>query len=133
MLESVSLPSSILVRNELNPEYYRLPIVQENRIDTLMITSVRNLGEMNATYKVELSLKQKKILHQLYSLYDKNPRSLNVIKDEFYRRLTPKENLNQIANWWKQIPMSFSITAVGRVLAYANIKRCEPSLPDLSL
>ena len=133
LLESVSLPSSILVRNELNPEYYRLPIVQENRIDTLMLTSVRNLGEMNATYKVELSLEQKKILHQLYSLYDKNSRSLNVIKDEFYRRLTQKENLNQIANWWKQIPMSFSITAVGRVLAYANIKRCEPSLPDLSL
>ena len=41
------------------------------------------------------------------------------------------EYLHALKLWWDDIPQSFDITQVGRILAQTNAKRCDPSLPDL--
>lgn len=41
------------------------------------------------------------------------------------------EPLKTLQEWWNSISGAFSITGVGKIIAYINAKRCIPELPDI--
>ena len=40
-------------------------------------------------------------------------------------------SLKTLHEWWDSISGAFSITGVGKIIAYINAKRCIPQLPDI--
>ena len=132
LLEEVALPKDLLVDNELNAEYVRLLVVTEKAIEKLQLSQQVNLSGNIITIPVALTTEQKNKLYEIYSLYTKETNVLNLIKQRFKEELLNRQHLNKILNWWNSIPSSFSITGVGKVLAHANTKRCDNTLPDLN-
>ena len=45
--------------------------------------------------------------------------------------LDEHEPLKTLQEWWNSISGAFSITGVGKIIAYINAKRCIPELPDI--
>lgn len=131
LLESVEL-TNILVPNELDANFLRIPVVTENSIEDLSITKLLTVEGNTFPTIVKLSDLQKDTLHKVYALYEHDKSTLDKIKKDFLEELLKHQHLNVLRNWWNQIPLSFSITAVGKVLAHANAKRCDNSLPDLN-
>lgn len=132
LLEEVALPRDILVDNELNTEYVRLLVVNEEVIESLQLTQHMNLSGNIIRIPIALTTEQKNKLYEVYSLYTKEVKILNLIKESFKEKLLERQYINKVLNWWNNIPSSFSITGVGKVLAHANAKRCDNTLPDLN-
>lgn len=130
-----NLPADILCDHELRPDYARLNILSINRLDLVALHSVQQLnlnGQIvSLPVQSQLSDKQKQTVKNIYDLYSKesNLRDENVV--EFIKLWDKHESLKKLKNWWDSIPLSFTITAVGRVLAHANAQRCDPTLPAL--
>lgn len=129
MLNKSNIPLNILVYNSLNSEYLKLDVMNESNIDSLEIIIKLN-GSDNITRK-DLTESQKQVLHEIYKMYDMDENMKLLIKNKFIEELNKRPNLAKIKDWWNKIPVPFSITAVGRVLAYSNAKRCDESLPPL--
>lgn len=126
LLSQVSLPINFLIENELNSEYLRLPITSTGDIDNSSLYVHTATG-----ISVPLSNTQKDALHKIYALYDSDNEVLDSLKHQFLEELVKRPSLQKVREWWNSIPTAFSVTAVGRVLAHANTKRCDNSLPDL--
>lgn len=130
-----NLPADILCDHELRPGYARLRILSIERLDLVVIQRVQQLnlnGQIvSLPVQSKLSDEQKQAVKNIYDLYSKesNLRNDNVI--EFIKLWDKYESLKKLRNWWDSIPLSFTITAVGRVLAHANAQRCDPKLPAL--
>lgn len=135
LMKESKLPTDILCDHELRPGYARLRIQDINRLDLLAINSilrVNNNGHIvSLPVQTILSDDQKQTLRNIYALYskDSNLRDGNVA--EFFKLWDTYESLKKLRNWWDSIPGSFTITAVGKVLARANAQRCDPTLPAL--
>lgn len=132
LLSDANLSDNLLVINELNPIYFRIPVVNEKRIDALSLEIQVNMGGKSVEAPVSLSDGQKNALHKIYALYDNDKDILKEIKAQFLTEILKRPNLKKVREWWNHIPSSFEITAVGKVLAHANAKRCDNSLPDLN-
>jgi len=131
-LEEKNLSSDLLVENELNNEYVRLPMPTPSSINSMsLVCFSQNDGQTTRT-TTALTPDQKNALHKIYGLYDKNNAVLAKIKTQFNYEIQKRGNLRKVQIWWNSIPTSFDITAVGKVLAHANAKRCDDSLPDLN-
>ena len=131
LLTEAQIPATILIDNELDNDYVRLAVVAESEIDTITLSRSAEINGENIQLNVPLTPEQKLKLHEIYALYDNNSATLEKIKRKFNQELQKRENLRKIQLWWNNIPNSFSITAVGRVLAHTNAKRCDHTLPDL--
>ncbi|BES65587.1 hypothetical protein SANA_20260 [Gottschalkiaceae bacterium SANA] len=131
MIKEVALPENILCNHELNEEYVRLEVASEKSIDSLAWTHFCNLEGKKIPIKAELSDNQKQQLHRIYKMYENNGTLKADIKKRFCDELVKRPYLNIVREWWNKIPSSFTITAVGKVLAHANAKRNDETLPDL--
>ena len=130
MLKKSSMQMNMLITHELNDGYVRLPVVREQDIDhfALFTSSNNNTTRLSA---IPLTDEQKRTLHEIYSMYDNDIELKKIVHTRFYDELMQRPYLKKIREWWSKIPVSFSITSVGRVLAHANAKRCDRSIPDL--
>lgn len=129
---SSSLPHNSLIPNELNPEYYRLPIIDESSIDNISFSQTRMVNGIAITTPISVTEEQKQAMRKIYSLYTKDHNILQEIKSKFLTEILNRKNLATVREWWNNIPLHFKITAVGKVLAHANAKRCDDTLPDLN-
>ena len=75
---------------------------------------------------------KKKALREIHFLYSKDESIKGRILDLFMYEWNRRGNLRTFREWWENIPKSFSITSVGKVLAHANAQRCDKSLPALN-
>jgi hypothetical protein len=55
-----------------------------------------------------------------------------LVTDAFVEKLDSFAAIKTVRLWWNSIPHAITVTAVGRVLAHANAKRCDPSIPNLN-
>lgn len=122
--------NTMLIQNEFKGEYVRLPIVNDQQIDNLNLNSFDLItGQI---IKKQLSNNEKDILHQVYSMYDNDNNLKNEVKEKFVSEIEKRPNLVKIKNWIDKIPMSFSTTPIGKVLAHANAQRCNKEFPPLN-
>ncbi|WP_143394557.1 LPO_1073/Vpar_1526 family protein [Fibrobacter intestinalis] len=130
MLNNCGLSANFLITNTLLDDYVLIPVVDENAIDSFVQTRiVVPEGRMDFC---PFSDEQKQVLHQIFSMYDKSPDLLNKVKNAFVEKLDSFEAIKTVRLWWNSIPHAITVTAVGRVLAHANAKRCDPSIPNLN-
>ena len=133
IVKEADLPNDILCDHELRPEFVRLQILNIDRLDLLSFTRQLKIKldgqEIIQTIPMAVTDSQKEAVKKIYALYNNDPalRSQNISK--FMEKWDEHEYLKRLRNWWDAIPMSYSITPVGKVLAHANAQRCDTTLP----
>lgn len=70
-------------------------------------------------------------IKEVWNMYSQDPMLKKQAEENFMNIWDSYEYLHALKLWWDDIPQSFDITQVGRILAQTNAKRCDPSLPDL--
>lgn len=133
LLEDNQLSSNMfLVEHELLDGYVRLPICNKEAINSLQLISKPIVnGQQFGEIHIDLSEEQKSMLGKIYDLYDKNDELKKEVSKRFMDEWNKRNALLMLKDWWDNIPVSFSITAVGTVLAHANAQRCDQSIPPL--
>lgn len=109
ILDEKGMPRSNLVDNECLDGYVRL--------------NIRSFDDINPKYK--------DMVDRIHELYIKDKSLLDKVKKRFIELWDSYENLRIVRSWWSQIPKSYSVSYMGRVLAQTNAKRIDPELPDL--
>jgi len=122
MLDAAGIGHKCLIPNECLDGYVRLPIANENAIDKLYFD--------RGTEHVYLNCEQKQILRQIWKMYSQDPSLQQQVKNKFANILDFFDALRRYRFWWDSIPQPFNNTLVGRILAHANARRCDPELPD---
>ena len=123
LLKDVKLSPDLLVPNELLEGYVRLPVSNQNAIKNMNMVSLGIIRKVN-DQEIET-------LNKIWKLYSSDENLKNSVADKFDDLWNSYSALRQLQSWWDNIPMSFDITKVGKVLAHTNAKRCDPKLPDL--
>lgn len=126
LLKSINI-SNILIENELNTEYVRLAIVNKDQIKCLK----RIIYDLKTGKNGEVDLleSEKETLNQIFDMYDKTNDS--EVKKKFLQKIEEKANLKRLKEWVDNIPRSYIITPIGKVLAHANAQRCDQNFPPL--
>lgn len=131
ILNDHELPTNILTEHALDNSYIRICLSRKDNIDDLFLTTPVNYFGGVVYQKTELSEKHKLAIKSIYGLYsnDSNKKQNNIAS--FMNEWEKRPNLKIIRKWWDNLPTSFTITAVGKVLAHSNAQRCDKSLPPL--
>lgn len=126
LLVGANLPASILESHKLNPEYVRLEVVEEAKIDDLIME--QELGQ-GVKLKIQFTDQQKEILHKVFALYEENA----TIKEQFKKRLEEEmakyHYINKVKDWWDGINVVFQINKTGTILANANANKYDSNVP----
>ncbi len=130
LLDECSIPRTCLIANELNPDYYRLPIVNLNDIK-LMDYIDPNTSFIHG--RISLNELQISKIKQIIGYYDNDVVKLNQISEKFNEKWNSYEKLKIIGDWWSNLPYSFGVTSIGKVLAVTNAQRIDSTLPKFEL
>lgn len=130
LLDECSIPRTCLIVNELDPEYLRLPIVHLNEINQLDYVDL-NVPFING--QIQLNQKQIENINKIITFYDKDSKKLKEIENRFMEKWNTFPSLKKIGEWWSQLPCSFNVTSIGRVLSITNAQRIDNSLPKVTL
>ena len=129
LLKKEGIPENILVDNELLEGYVRLPVVDANRISDVVMCMVQIADGHIVPIEKKFSANQQKVLKQIWNLYDKT--MMEEARKAIEKKLDEYSSIKRVKRWWNAITVPFSVTAVGKVLAHANAKRCDEKIPDL--
>jgi len=115
---------NLLVDNALNSDYV---VVRHKKEE------VESLYRITPTEKNSLTDSEKKIIYEIMDLYIKDETVLNQRKKEFAIKVESFEYLKKISDWWNKIPVGCSLTSIGRVLGYANARKCDEKFPVINI
>lgn len=133
MLRDNGIPCTIMCEHEFNESFCRLDVVSKEHIeDIYLIYNIKNKEGQEQSVQKELSQEQKEVLCNIYDMSVGNSQSKEKIIGNFSDEIEQYVALKRVREWWNSIPFSFQITSVGKVLAHANAKRIDSSLPDMS-
>lgn len=132
ILNEKKLPMEILVDHAFGSDYVRLDIPNRSRIKQLALTERIQIGYGYEYDLIEHSLTQDQIfaLESIYDLYDADSGKRERNKEMFMGEWDSRLSLKILREWWDSIPMAFQLTAVGRILAHSNARRCDDSMPS---
>ncbi len=114
LLDSVGISQAYLVEHELLENYVRISI-----------STTRDIDALNA------SNDQKETIRKIFELYSTDGDKLAKVKENFLNSLNKFSSLQKVQRWWDKIPSYLEFTQVGKVLAAINIKRLDPTLPEI--
>lgn len=123
IMQSVGLSKNMLVDNLFLDDYVYLEIENLKDINSKVIINNHDIRAINQN--------ETEALRNVINLYEKNDDLQNEVKEKFMNGADEYESLKMLHEWWNSIDGSFSITGVGKVIAYINAKRCIPELPDM--
>ena len=126
LLEKNNMNKNFLIENECLENYVRIPVCEKSKINT--IKAVDRYGN-----KRLLNSKEIHTLEQVWDLYSKNSEDLQTVKNNFTKMLEEYKYLSALRQWWNHLPIGFDMTKAGRILTYTNAKRCDPTLPELTI
>lgn len=129
ILNKANLGENVFVEHELLDGYLRLPIPYKNHILETKQYVIFHLG-INSVIIFDENAKS--AINQVWELYEKNDELTNQIKEKFAELFNSFESLVVVKEWWDNIPNSFSVTPIGKVLAHANAQRYT-QLPEIEL
>mgnify|MGYP006916096612 CR=1 FL=1 len=124
LLASAGLSRSILVPNELLPNFFIIPVIHKD--------DIKNLLFRNGTFQISLTTNQIEVLNKIYDMYENPSNESQIVYDNFKKKMDSYKNMAIVRKWWNSIPHAITITSVGRVLAHSYAKKCEPTLPDIN-
>ena len=130
LLDDCSLPRTCLIENELDSNYYRLPLVGIKKIELM------DYIDNNAPFihgRVQLNEKQICNIKKIISYYENDAIKLQEISEKFNIKWNSYANLKRIGDWWTKLPYSFDLTSIGKVLAITNAQRIDSTLPKIDL
>lgn len=130
LLEESSLPRTSLIENELDSNYYRLPLANINDI-----TEMDYFDNSTPFFHGRVRLNEKQIsnIKKIISYYENDGIKLKEISEKFNAKWNSFENLKRISEWWAKLPCSFGVTSIGKVLAITNAQRIDSTLPKIEL
>ena len=123
IMQSVGLSKNMLVDNLFLDDFVYLEIENLKDINSKVIINNHDIRAINQN--------ETEALRNVINLYEKKDDLQNEVKEKFMNGADEYESLKMLHEWWNSIDGSFSITGVGKVIAYINAKRCIPELPDM--
>lgn len=127
---TVSLELDIfLVPHDLREGFFRIPVVSENKLDDLHLTTTLPGGKQ---LQKPLDEAQKKVVKDVYHQMNSDELARKTVVNSFMDEWKKRASLNKLREWWDNIPTPFSLTSVGRVLAHANAQRRQKDLPSFN-
>lgn len=124
LLKKVNIGEEILIPNELLPGYVRIPVSSKMFISQWVLS--------NGKEKHHITPEERQTILSIFDLYEKNADLQLQVSRNFKSKFSQFEDLTKAGEWWNQIPVYFSPTLVGTVLAVLNGKRynSDISFPD---
>lgn len=126
-LKASNLDKDCLIDHELLDGYVRLPLVYEKDLKKLNHIITFN-GQL---YELEINEIQQQAFHDVWSMYETSPQLQKKLKDNFVKELYSRTHIKTVADWWNKIPNAFTVTSVGKVIAFTNANRCGSQMPSL--
>lgn len=128
ILDNANLPHMLLTDHELLDGYVRLPTSDQNSISKIIIPCITGSPPVVSARKVNDP--EMVALNKVWALYSDDSKLKTQVRNEFMQRWDTYQALQVIHTWWDNIPHSFTITPIGKVLAHANAQRYNKSVPD---
>lgn len=124
-LEKNGLSKTLLMPNQLLDEYVVIPVIRKENINNLQIIQKTDMI-------LNLTESQKKCLFEIYESYENDRDTMEKVKKNFVEKLEGFSSIKKCKIFWNNISYAIDITSVGKVLAHANAKHYDSSLPDLN-
>ena len=123
-LSTVGLNRSVLIPNELLPDFFIVPVQHKYDISNLII--------WYDSFPVSITSKQKEALEKIYNMYESPSNERQIVYENFIKKMDSYKNIAIVRQWWNSIPYKINLTSVGRVLAHSYAKKCDHTLPDIN-
>ena len=128
LLNEANLPITVLVEHELNGDFVRLNVPDREHIKDIDIPV---LVQPSLTLLRKAQANEVEVLNKVWDLYSNDNRWKQEFKKAFMQKWDSFETLKSVRLWWEALPHSITITPIGKVLAHANAKRYNKSVPDI--
>jgi len=122
--------NNILITNELNSEYVRIPVRNKDAIKDMYEIKYDAITGIRSECKIDAS--KIKALEDVYDLYENDSKLLEVVYSNFTNKIIERKTLRKIKEWLENIPKSFVTTPTGKILANANAQRIDKGFPPLN-
>lgn len=133
MLSSINLPPSVLVTNELAANHVILPVVSKEQIRDLKRNHTIVVDGVSVNASADLSENDITVLESIWNLYTTDAEINKQARISLMGKWDNYSSLKIVHSWWNNLPYSFTITHVGKVLAHTNARRCDNRIPELPL
>lgn len=125
ILKGAGVPATLYGNHELNPGHKRLFLRSTADFDDLRF--VKATGAITTTFPA--TKQQREAVKNICEM-SKSDECDDVIKGNLEHMIMAQPALAKVRKWWDAVPAAPTITAVGKVLADANARRLNPSLPE---
>lgn len=132
ILTSKRIASSIIVEHALNKDFVRVNLSSKNQVNSLNLQHLQIKDGQISLQPIPLSEEQITALNDVYNLYKKDEKLKQENINKFMEEWDKRPNLKILREWWDNIPTSYQLTSVGKVLAHSNAQRCDKNLPPLN-
>lgn len=132
-LEKLSLCKleRMIDNNELLDGYVRLLVACKSHIHTLHFFSNELIDGKMQKVERQLSDAQQQCLSDIFDMYSKDQNLKNNVLTTFKQFLNSFDSIKKVCTWWNSINPNVRLTSIGKVIAHANAKNIDNSLPDL--
>lgn len=126
LLRGAGLPESSLIEHELDSDYVRLLVINENDIEGLQITKELENG---IKLSMPLNEEQKETMRKIIGLYEGEASLKEDFKNKLIDKIREFSNLKKVMDWWDANTTYYDLTIVGKILANANANKCDARIP----
>lgn len=132
-LEKLSLYKleQMIGNNELLDGYVRLLVAYKSQIHTPHFFSNELIDGKMQQVEQQLSDVQKQCLSDIFDMYSKDQNLKKKVIATFKQSLNSFDSIKKVCTWWNSINLDVDLTSIGKVIAHANAKNIDNSLPDL--
>lgn len=124
ILRKNDLPSSVLTKHELNPDYVRLNLANDVDINSLFLVR-------GGISKESLTEEQKDALRKILTLCTKHTSTVTLIKEKLVSEIEKRPSLSAVKKWINELGHFGQLTCVGKVIAFTEAKMKYHDLPDI--
>ena len=132
-LEKLSLYKleQMIGNNELLDGYVRLLVAYKSQIHTPHFFSNELIDGKMQQVEQQLSDVQKQCLSDIFDMYSKDQNLKKKVIATFKQSLNSFDSIKKVCTWWNSINLDVDLTSIGKIIAHANAKRVDDTLPDL--
>ena len=132
ILKEIGFNSTILVQNEVLEGYVKLPVVSKDAIKNI-IKVKKNPSSGEIINYLRVSEQEVSALVKIWDMYSTEKEAMKLARSNFMSIWDSHPALKRLHEWWDSIPLAFDITHIGSILANINARRCDDSIPDLTM